>query len=267
MSVKTESSGRRFVTTELDLVGTPEQVWQAIATGPGISAWFVPTDIEQRDGKPVAVIYHFAPGMEPRAAVTVYDPPRTFAQQADGWLPGSPPMAAEWTIEARAGGVCRLRIVQSLFASTDEWDNQLEGAKEGWSGFLATLQVYLAHFNGQPLALAQLRRPAEGTDADIWSAMLSALQLAGLRVGQRVASSAGIPSFGGVVEYLSENPFDALIRVDEPAPGILALGVAGTPGGPSLVGVNLYRYGDDADAALARETPAWQAWLERQFPG
>ena len=60
MSVTIEASGRRSVQTELDVVGTPEQVWEAIATGPGISAWFVPTDIEERDGKPVAVTYHLS---------------------------------------------------------------------------------------------------------------------------------------------------------------------------------------------------------------
>ena len=266
MSVTIEASGRRSVQTELDVVGTPEQVWQAIATGPGISAWFVPTDIEERDGKPVAVTYHFAPGMDPRAEVTTWDPPRTFTQQAEGWFPGSPPIAAEWTVEARAGGTCVIRIVHSLFASTDEWDNQLEGAQSGWSGFLKTLRIYLAHFRGQPLALSQLRNPATGTDAEIWSAMLSALKLANLRVGEPVEASAGVPPFRGVVEYLSDDPFDALIRVTEPSPGILALGVAGTPGGPSSVGVNLYKYGARADAALASETPAWEAFLQAHFP-
>jgi hypothetical protein len=204
--------------------------------------------------------------MEPQSEVTRWDPPRVFAQEADGWFPGSPRMATEWTIEARAGGTCTLRIVQSLFASTDEWDNQLEGAKSGWSGFLATLQVYLAHFAGQGLALAQLRNPATGSDAEIWDAMLSALGLGEMRDGQRIAAAAGVPPFTGVVEYLSQDPYDALLRVEQPAPGILALGVAGSPGGPSMVGVNLYRYGERADAALAQEAPVWEAWLQERFP-
>lgn len=264
MSVRIEDSGRRSVQTELEVIGTPEQVWQAIATGPGISSWFVPTDIEERDGQPVAMTYHFAPGMEPKVAVTAWDPPRTLTLKADGWFPGSPPIAAEWTIEARAGGTCTLRIVHSLFASTDEWDNQLEGAQSGWSGFLQTLRIYVAHFGGQRLALAQLRQPATGTDAEIWGAMLSGLSLGNLQVGQSVAAPDGVPPFSGVVEYLGQEPYDALIRINEPAPGILALGVAGAPGGPSSAGVNLYFYGDQADAALASESPAWQAWLERR---
>ena len=55
MSVKKEASGRRSVQVEVEVPGTPEEVWQAIATGPGISSWFVPTEFEESDGRPVAV--------------------------------------------------------------------------------------------------------------------------------------------------------------------------------------------------------------------
>ena len=41
MSVKKEANGRRSVQIEIEVPGTPEEVWQAIATGPGISSWFV----------------------------------------------------------------------------------------------------------------------------------------------------------------------------------------------------------------------------------
>jgi uncharacterized protein YndB with AHSA1/START domain len=50
MSVKKEPNGRRSVQVEVEVPGTPEQVWQAIATGPGVSAWFVPTEVEGRIG-------------------------------------------------------------------------------------------------------------------------------------------------------------------------------------------------------------------------
>jgi uncharacterized protein YndB with AHSA1/START domain len=120
MSVKKEASGRRSVQVEVVVPGTPEEVWQAIATGPGISSWFVPTEFEQSDGRPVAVTMNFGPGMVSRSAVTAWDPPRTFAAQGEGWG-GSPPIATEWSVEARAGGVCLVRVVHSLFASTDDW--------------------------------------------------------------------------------------------------------------------------------------------------
>ena len=91
MSVKKEASGRRSVQVEVEVPGTPEEVWQAIATGPGISSWFVPTEFEERDGKPVAVKMNFGPGMESRSAVTAWDPPRKWAAQADGWGPACRP--------------------------------------------------------------------------------------------------------------------------------------------------------------------------------
>ena len=96
MSVKKEPSGRRSVEVEVEVPGTPEDVWHAIATGPGISSWFVPTEFEERDGKPVAVTLSFGPGMEIRSEVTAWDPPRMFATEAG--LPGSPAIANEWSV-------------------------------------------------------------------------------------------------------------------------------------------------------------------------
>ena len=44
------SMQRRKIEVEVEVPGTPEQVWEAIATGPGIAAWFAPADFEQRVG-------------------------------------------------------------------------------------------------------------------------------------------------------------------------------------------------------------------------
>ena len=79
MSVKTEPSGRRSVEVEVEVPGTPEQVWEAIATGPGISSWFVPTEVEQGDyGRPTKVICHFGPAFQTTAAITKWEPPDRF---------------------------------------------------------------------------------------------------------------------------------------------------------------------------------------------
>ena len=65
MPVRIDASGRRSVQAEAEVPGTPEEVWQAIATGPGISSWFVPTEIQaNRDGIPEKLICHFGPGTE-----------------------------------------------------------------------------------------------------------------------------------------------------------------------------------------------------------
>src|SRR5262245_28311497 len=72
MPVKKDASGRRWVVVEAEVPGTPEQVWAAIATGPGISSWFVPSKVEEREGGIATA--DFGPGMESRATITVWEP-------------------------------------------------------------------------------------------------------------------------------------------------------------------------------------------------
>ena len=88
MSVKKEASGRRSIQVEVEVPGTPEEVWQAIATGPGISAWFVPTRSEERQGG--QVVSNFGPGMDCPATITKWQPPPCFAAESEMGPPGSP---------------------------------------------------------------------------------------------------------------------------------------------------------------------------------
>jgi uncharacterized protein YndB with AHSA1/START domain len=266
MSVKKEPSGRRSVQVEVEVPGTPEEVWQAIATGPGISSWFVPAEFEMRDGKPVAAKLNFGPGMVSTSAVTVWEPTqKKWASQSDGWVPGSPPIANEWSVEARGGGICVVRIVHSLFASTDDWDNQLEGTESGWPAFLRTLQIYLTHFRGLRSTVIQRMAPAAGTEAEAWETLTAALGVKGVSVGQRWTAPAGVPALSGVAEYVNRSPYDILLRLEKPGPGVAALGAVNF-GGQSLVAVNLYLYGDQAAGNVAREQPLWDAWIQEHFP-
>lgn len=264
MSVKKEASGRRYIQVEVEVPGTPEEVWEAIATGPGISSWFVPSKIEERDGKPITLKMDFGPGMELQAAVTVWEPLQKWAGQAEGFAPGMPPITSEWSIETRGGGICIVRIVQSLFASTDDWDNQLEGAEYGWPGFLRTLRLYLTHFRGQSSMPMKWMTPVAGTEAEAWETLTAAVGLNGVNIGQRWSAPAGVPAFSGVVEYLTQSPYDALLRLDKPGPGIAALGALNF-GGQSMVALGFYLYGDAAGATVAKESPLWDAWIQKSF--
>jgi uncharacterized protein YndB with AHSA1/START domain len=265
MSVKNEASGRRSVQVEVEVPGTPEEVWQAIATGPGVSSWFVPTEFEEADGQPVAVKMNFGPGMVVRSPVTSWDPPRSFTAQGEGWG-GSPPIATEWSVEARAGGVCLIRVVNSLFASTDDWDDQLEATESGWPGFFRTLRIYLTHFRGQRSTLMQFVAPFAGTETQAWEALTTAMGVTGLSVGQHWTVAEGAPLLSGVLEYISQSPCDALLRLDQPGPGVAALGAFKCGDDASMVALSFYHYGDQAAQTAARETPPWQAWIEQRFP-
>jgi len=265
MSLKRDASGRRSVQVEVEVPGSPEEVWRAIATGPGISAWFVPTVFEEKDGKPVSVTLSFGPGMDSVARITAWDPPHRFAKE-DELAPGSPPMATEWIVEAKAGGGCIVRVVHSLFAGTDDWDNQLEGIEQGWPGIFKVLRLYLTHFRGMPCTPTMVMAMAQGSEAEAWKAVTGPLRLAGVKEGQTWKAPPGVPPLGGTIEGVIENDHmpTVLVRLDAPTPGVASLGVF--PAGGTMVILSLYLYGDRAAAAITRDQPLWQKWLSERFP-
>src|SRR4051812_48392100 len=119
MPVERDPQGNRFVQAEAEVPGTPEQVWQAIATGPGISSWFVPTQIDGRVGG--AVVASFGPGMDSEATITTWEPPHRFVAEGRlGTEPDDPTIADEWTVEALGGGICRVRVVHRWFTDKDD---------------------------------------------------------------------------------------------------------------------------------------------------
>ena len=76
-------------------------VWQGIATGPGVSSWFIPTEV-RNDG---TIVSKIGWGMEMVATRTAWDP-RGGSPKIVRAGSQAPPMAAEWIVEVRAGGRC-----------------------------------------------------------------------------------------------------------------------------------------------------------------
>lgn len=265
MAVKKEADGRRWVAVEVELPGTPEQVWQAIATGPGISSWFCPAQVEERVGG--KMVFEVMPGMESAATLTAWDPPRRLAAEDPGWAPGMPPVATEWTVEARAGGTCLVRVVHSLFASTDDWDSQLEGTESGWPGCFRILRMYLTDFRGQRCSLMRATGMAGGAESDAWKRISQPLGISGFTGGQRWDAGAGAPPLAGIVEQFTETKdhHDLLVRLEKPAPGFVWVN-AFDCGGSVMVSLNFYLYGDAAAEVAKRDEPLWRAWIAQQFP-
>lgn len=265
MPVHKDESGRRYVQAEVEVPGTPEEVWDAIATGPGITSWFVPARVEEREGG--SVVCSFGPGMDSLAQITKWNPPHSFAADSrDAVGPGVPPVATEWIVEAREGGTCTVRVVHSWFADSDAWDNQYEGHTHGWRSFFRVLRMYLAHYRGQHGVQAQLMGVAPLPREAAWEAWTRPLGLFEAAVGQRVGTPADAPRLAGTVEWAGEPAWqeDLLIRLDEPAPGIAHL-VPHAMGGQVYLAMRLYLYGPDAPAAAARAEAEWQAWLGEHF--
>lgn len=264
--LKTDASGRRSVELEFEVPGTPEQVWQAIATGPGISSWLFPTEVEEREGG--AVAFHIGPGMESAATVTAWEPPVRFGYEEPNWAPNAPPLGTEFIVEARSGGTCVVRLVHSLFASGEEWDDQFDSFEAGWTSFFRVLRLYLTYFFGWRCSAIRLMGDAPGSESEAWEALVGALGLTGATQGQRrTASAPGVPPLTGVVERVdnSEKVHEIMLRLDDPVPGIVLLGVY-TWGGKVHPAISFYLYGDEAAAIAPRDEPLWQAWMSQQFP-
>lgn len=265
MSVKKDPAGHRSVQVEVEVPGTPEEVWRAIASGPGISAWFVPTRSEERQGG--EVICTFGPGMDCPATITAWEAPKRFVTEGDMGSPGSPKVATEWTVEARAGGMCVVRVVHSLFASTDDWDNQLKGLEEGWPTYFRILRMYLTSFKGMPSSLMQFVGFAAGPESAAWEKAGGDLGLLNLAEGQKWSTPPGLPRLAGAVEALgrASHKNTVLLRLDSPAPGAAYAG-AFSCGGMIMVCLSVYLYGDKASSAVARDEPLWQKWMDERFP-
>ncbi|HEY8944824.1 MAG TPA: SRPBCC domain-containing protein [Polyangiaceae bacterium] len=248
---------------EVEVPGTPEQVWQAIATGPGISAWLFPTDVEERPGG--AVTFHMAPGMESSGTITTWDPPRCIAYEEPNWSEGAPPLGTEFVIEARAGGTCVVRLVHSLFTDSDQWDKEFDGFEKGWRGFFQVLRLYLARFPGRRALPLRVMQSAAGSEADVWNQLARALEFSDLKRGDRwTTSGLTPPTLTGTVEYAGEgSEREMLVALSEPGPGIALVGV-GSWNDQVFASMSIYLYSEDA--ALAREVEsAWQAWMAGLF--
>lgn len=262
MSVKKDESGRRWVEVEVEVHGTPEEVWQAIATGRGISSWFVPTEVRD-DG---TIVSNFGPGMESVAKVTRWDPPRGFAAESQDLGPESPPVATEWIVDARSGDTCVVRVVHSLFASTDDWDDQLESWEGGWPWFFQILRLYLTHFAGQPCSAFRVMGAAAEPAAAAWDAFAAALGVEDVAEGGRLRASGGATPLAGTRtrDGRGEGDHATLLRLEEPAPGIASL-FALPMGGQIFLVIDFFYYGDGA-ASAAQAEPLWSAWMNERFP-
>ena len=84
--------------------------------------------------------------MQVPGRVAAWEPPRRVVFDGGEDVTG---LAFEWLVEARDGGTCVVRLVNTGFGSGDEWDAQYDGMTEGWQLFLLNLKLHLAHFAGQ----------------------------------------------------------------------------------------------------------------------
>ena len=140
----------------VEVPGTQEQVWQAIATAKGMSAWFLPTTFEERVGS--ALHFAMGPDMGSDGKITEWEAPRRIAYEED-WasLMGKgpdelSPMTSEFVVEALSGGTCVVRVTTSGFGTGADWE------AEWWADMGVSVDAALVE---ALLKSAPAREPAE----------------------------------------------------------------------------------------------------------
>jgi uncharacterized protein YndB with AHSA1/START domain len=241
---------------EVTVDATPEQVWEAIATGPGIDAWFMGrNEVEPREGGTVRMTLG---GHAEEATVTAWEPPRRFAYRGEG-EDGSF-MAFEYLIEGRQGGGTLVRLVQSGVLGGDDWEREYDSLRTGWSMYLRTLAHYLAHFPGRTATPVSAQGPEQADHDRVWEGLTRGLGLpVTVTEGEQARFTLDGAEHQGVVDAV-HRPGSA----DEP----IFLGVRTRDGlyrfvgrgGMVAVGHHVF-----ADVDQQQAERAWQAWLARLF--
>ncbi len=250
----------RSLELEIEVPGTPEEVWQAIATGPGISSWYVPHVFEGGEGEPASAWFGPGPEMEVPGRVAAWEPPHRIVFDGGDGVDG---MAFEWLVEARDGGSCVVRLINSGFGSGEDWDAQYDGMSEGWVMFLFNLKVHLQHFAGQAARAVIPSATWAGPRQQAWATLTGDLGIPpSAQVGQRIDVSApDAPTLAGTV--VDATPWRFSLLLDKPAPGTAILTAEGS-GDEVSVSIWSYLYGSDGLAAAERDEPAWSDWLNQR---
>ncbi len=233
--------GKPFeIRKEIPLDATAEAVWEAVATGPGLTAWFMPMEIDPDS-----------------PMVTGHEPGRRLAVRTPDAPDGSF-HAFEYLIEGAGQGSVVLRFVHSGFTS-DDWGDEYETVTAfGWDMYFHTLSQYLAHFAGRPALYLEAEGPPASASDDAWPRLLAALGLS-----EPVKDGAGVrvelPGFGaveGIVDYVTP----AFVGLRAPHALIRFHGRSrmGMP-----VAVSQHTYLETFDNASALR--AWESWLASAF--
>jgi uncharacterized protein YndB with AHSA1/START domain len=229
-----------------DVDASIDEVWQAIATGPGIDSWFMGRTAVA-DGV-VRTIFAECP-------ITASEPGKHFAYGATP-APDGRFVAFDFLIEGRAGGGTSVRLVTSGFLPDDDWADEFEAMTMGGAMYFRTLVEYLSFFAGRTATPVTASGPVVADWDRAWSALAAELGLdrapqAGDAVTVRVDGHAPV---GGTVYFV--NAHNLAVRTDD----ALYRFVRGFHG--PMLGMH-HLFAPDADADAAERV--WRSWLDRVF--
>jgi uncharacterized protein YndB with AHSA1/START domain len=237
---------------EIEVDATPEEVWEAIATGLGTDAWFMgKNEIEPREG---GIARTELPGFGFEATVTAWEPPTRFATKSPESEDGSL-HAFEYIVEGRDKGSTVVRWVHSGFLG-DNWESEYEGLSEGDPMYFDKLAKYLTYFRGRIATPVNVFGGPVKDREHAWDVFRVGLGLSGapaMEEGVRLTPQ-GLPAMEGVVDYLS--PSFLGVRTDDGLYRFMHTF-------DTSVGLGHHIFVEGLDQAQTEE--AWRSWLTKLF--
>ena len=220
------------ISREVELPGTPDAVFQAVATGEGNASWLFPTE-----------------GGE---GVVTADPPNRFTVRAEG--PGGWFNQLDYRIEAHGNGAL-LRYVHSGVFDAEGWDDQYDAVNSHTDFYLHTLGEYLAHFSPRTATYVGggpggLMGPEASMAPDAFDRLQAAL---GVPNGASEGESMRLAhaDVDGVIDDRTDKFLG--VRTDDALYRFFGRNAFGGP-----VGMSIHHFGDvDAEKAGA----GWTEWL------
>jgi uncharacterized protein YndB with AHSA1/START domain len=244
---------------EAEVPASPQEVWAAIATGPGIDSWFMGRS--QVEAGPQGTVRTVFGEYAPELPITEWDPGRRLAygsQTSGSQASGSQAsdgrfIAYEFLIEGRAGASTVLRAVTSGFLPGDDWAEEFEAMTLGGELYFRTLVEYLTHFAGR-FAIPVTAFGPPGTswvrDRELLCHALGVSEQP--EPGDPVRFADEIAASGGVVYHANAHAIG--VRT---ADGLYRF----MRGFAKPVVAAHHLFGPDAEPSQARQ--AWEAWLSR----
>ncbi|MFI6610789.1 SRPBCC domain-containing protein [Streptomyces sp. NPDC050507] len=229
----------------------PDQVWNAVATGPGNLGWLYPMEIEPRVGGKVT---------RGDATVVAWEPPHHFAVRAT--QEGGFSNTLSYRVESSDGVTSHLRmgihwVHNGVVDDAWNWDAKTDVAEKYVDFHQHALAEYLRHFAGRPAVYVRAQRPEPTADPADFAALRRHLGLADdAAVGDRFTLLAPGPEHDPVevvVDWLSTDFVglrgpDALYRFFN----------GSTWNVPVWLGHHLFAPETDEE----QTTKAWTAWLD-----
>ena len=175
---QSDTAASRSIELGIALEADAETVWQALTDARELANWF-PLEAEISPGEGGSVTLSWGPGMAWTTHITVWEPGqhlRWTDPVADGAT--GTPSAVDFELSTEAGSTT-LRLVHSGFGSGDNWDEQYESTKAGWSFFLYHLRHYLEHHLGTVREMVWERQKLQGTREQVWARLVSSALLGG----------------------------------------------------------------------------------------